>query len=251
MEQLKSWLADGNQKLDVVLISGDIANAPMDWSLSEEQQDQYQKDLHGIVDGFTSVNSKVYFIPGNVSFFCKHLSHLVVPCSLQHDVLPVFKASEVSPTLIPSQPSFPCNMHLKRTTIAPSLHLLGLGGSVPGYQGGEMIWEGFPYTNYSEMDADVHKLLDPVFFEDTSCLSANDAVILMTHVGPAESGMCILHSIYIMSIYQYIVWLFLWCIYIYMAVRHLICSGGSTEPDSVWKQGTDEASLHRKDGERL
>ena len=51
-----------------------------------------------------------------------------------------------------------------------------------------MIWEGFPYRNYSEMDSDVHKLLDPVFFEDTSCLAANDAVILMTHVGPAESG---------------------------------------------------------------
>lgn len=110
-----------------------------------------------------------------------------------------------------------------------------------------MIWEGFPYTNYSEMDADVHKLLDPVFFEDTSCLSANDAVILMTHVGPAESGMCIIHSIYITSVYQYIACCScgVWLLY-----RHLIYSGRSTEPDSVWKQGTDEASLHRKDGER-
>ena len=108
--------------------------------------------------------------------------------SLQHDVLPVFKVGEDSPPLVPSNPPFPCNMHMKRTTIAPNLHLLGLGGSVPGYQGGEMIWEGFPYRNYSEMDSDVHKLLDPVFFEDTSCLAANDAVILMTHVGPAESG---------------------------------------------------------------
>ncbi|CAI8056082.1 hypothetical protein GBAR_LOCUS30551 [Geodia barretti] len=169
VEQLKSWLASGNHKLDVVLISGDIANAPMDWNLTAEQEEQYQKDLQVVVDSFTSVKSRVYFIPGN------------------HDVLPVFKVGEDSPPLVPSNPPFPCNMHMKRTTIAPNLHLLGLGGSVPGYQGGEMIWEGFPYRNYSEMDSDVHKLLDPVFFEDTSCLAANDAVILMTHVGPAES----------------------------------------------------------------
>ena len=109
---------------------------------------------------------------------------------LQHDAITNYKDAEITPSLVPSSPSFPCNMHLKRTSIAPHLHLLALGGSVPGYQGGEHLWDGFPYKTYAEMDADLHKLLDPVFFEDTSDLTPEDCVVLMTHSGPAECGMC-------------------------------------------------------------
>ena len=114
---------------------------------------------------------------------------------IQHDALTNFNVDD-SPVLIPSPPPCPCNMHLKRTKIAPRLHLLGVGGSVPGFQNGEKIWDGFPYKTYNEMDADLHKLLDPVFFEDTSNLTAEDSVILMTHSGPAESGVyvCIVLS---------------------------------------------------------
>ena len=83
---------------------------------------------------------------------------------------------------------------MKRTSIAPHLHILGLGGSVPGYQNGDQIWDGFPYKTYDEMDADLHRLLDPVFFENTSDLSSEDSVIMMTHSGPAESGKFIIYS---------------------------------------------------------
>ena len=113
---------------------------------------------------------------------------------LQHDAITNYKDAEITPSLVPSPPSFPCNMHLKRTSIAPHLHLLALGGSVPGYQGGEHLWDGFPYKTYAEMDADLHKLLDPVFFEDTSDLTPEDCVILMTHSGPAECGMCVMYA---------------------------------------------------------
>ena len=235
VDQLKSWLAARNLQLDVVLISGDVADSPMDWSLTADQQAEHQRNLETTVDSLIQVKGQVYFIPGNVKFFFqKSVSPFLLLYSTQHDALTMFKVTEGSPAVIPSPPPFPCNMHLKRTTIAPNLHLLGIGGSVPGYQAGEMIWEGFPYKDYSEMDADVHKLLDPVFFEDTNSLAANDAVILMTHVGPAESGLYTVHYV---------------CLFMINAVlslchRHLVCPRGSKESDSLWKQRTHEAPLH-------
>lgn len=110
---------------------------------------------------------------------------------LQHDALTTFKTGDNSPALLTSPPPFPCNIHMKQTAIAPQLRLLGLGGSVPAYQNGEQIWDGFPYKTYTEMHADLHKLLDPVFFDDTSLLGPEDCVILMTHSGPAKSGKCV------------------------------------------------------------
>lgn len=128
---------------------------------------------------------------------------------LQHDALTTFKTADNSPALLPSPPSFPCNVHMKETVIAPQLHLLGLGGSIPAYQNGEKIWDGFPYKTYIELNADLHKLLDPVFFDDTSLLGPEDCVILMTHSGPAKSGKCvcavhvfsyIVHGMYIVHV---------------------------------------------------
>lgn len=66
VEQLKLWLKAHNQKLDVILVSGDIANAPMDWTLSDEQLRKYQSDLEAVIDSLSQVKSNVYYIPGNV-----------------------------------------------------------------------------------------------------------------------------------------------------------------------------------------
>lgn len=66
VEQLKLWLKSHNQKLDVILVSGDIANAPMDWTLSDEQLKKYQTDLEAVIDSLSQIKSNVYYIPGNV-----------------------------------------------------------------------------------------------------------------------------------------------------------------------------------------
>ena len=71
VDQLKSWLAAGNLKCDVVLVSGDIANAPMDWSLTQEQQEKYRKDMEAVLDTTAQITDKIYFIPGNVGIFHK------------------------------------------------------------------------------------------------------------------------------------------------------------------------------------
>ena len=66
VKQLRTWLTTRNQKLDVVLISGDIADGPMDWDLSDEDLKKYQSDLEEIVEVFTQIKNSVYYIPGNV-----------------------------------------------------------------------------------------------------------------------------------------------------------------------------------------
>lgn len=101
---------------------------------------------------------------------------------LQHDS-PVAFETENSPA-----DDFPCNVHLKRATIAPGLHLLGLGGSVPGYRNGKHHWDGYPYSSDEEMGKDLNKLLEPVFYSDSSPLKPSDAVIFMTHAGPDQSS---------------------------------------------------------------
>lgn len=67
MDQLKGWLKEHRQRVDVVLVTGDIANAPMDWSLSEGEIEEYHQNLETVVQSFTDIHNKVYYIPGNVS----------------------------------------------------------------------------------------------------------------------------------------------------------------------------------------
>ena len=101
---------------------------------------------------------------------------------MQHDAPATFETERSSTD------DFPCNVHLKRVKVAPKLHLLGLGGSVPGYLNGKHHWDGYPYTTDSDMAKDLTKLLDPVFYDESSTLKPEDAVIFMTHCGPHQVG---------------------------------------------------------------
>ena len=69
IEQLKEWLREKGEKIDVVLISGDVSNVPMKvgQTASEEVQKEHHDHLHRIVNDFVSVTEKVYFVAGNVS----------------------------------------------------------------------------------------------------------------------------------------------------------------------------------------
>jgi len=83
--------------------------------------------------------------------------------------------------------SFPMNVHIKSTRIAPNLTLLGLGGSVPSFTPeGQQVWEGFPYETDDKFSIDVKLLLDPVVADDT--LPTKETFLLMTHNGPSRSS---------------------------------------------------------------
>jgi hypothetical protein len=67
--QLKTWLKSEQQTIDIVLISGDVANIPEDQfhTASKEMQQEQHDNLQRIVTDFRAVAERVYFIPGNVS----------------------------------------------------------------------------------------------------------------------------------------------------------------------------------------
>lgn len=77
--------------------------------------------------------------------------------------------------------------------VAPGLHILGAGGSIPGFRNGKKYWNSFPYESDEEFAKDLTMILDPFFFPEgssSSPLGEKDAVILMTHNGPDQSSEC-------------------------------------------------------------
>lgn len=73
--RLKEWLKKEQQKIDVVLISGDIANFPIEKYYKDDQalELEHHEILLKITAEFISVAEKVYFIPGNVRELSKVL----------------------------------------------------------------------------------------------------------------------------------------------------------------------------------
>ena len=55
--------------MDLVLVSGDIANMTMDVDnkATAEEVEHHHRNLEEVVEKFTTISNKVYFIPGNVS----------------------------------------------------------------------------------------------------------------------------------------------------------------------------------------
>ena len=68
ISQLKERLTKEGLKFDAVLVSGDIANIPLEQyhTASEELQQEHRDHLQRIVLEFQSFTEKVYFVPGNV-----------------------------------------------------------------------------------------------------------------------------------------------------------------------------------------
>ena len=51
----------------MILLSGDIANMPMEYDLPQEETDKYYKDMETVINSVSSIQSNMYYIPGNVS----------------------------------------------------------------------------------------------------------------------------------------------------------------------------------------
>ncbi len=69
IKKLKEKLKNDKLTFDMVLISGDVANVPLDQyhTASKELLQEHHDILVRITEDFRSVAEKVYFIPGNVS----------------------------------------------------------------------------------------------------------------------------------------------------------------------------------------
>ncbi len=72
-----------------------------------------------------------------------------------------------------------------RMQLAEGLVLCGLGGSVPAYQNGYIVWAGFPFTEHV-----FGERLAAVWQRCASSAAPGEQVVLLTHVGPAEVRKC-------------------------------------------------------------
>lgn len=81
VQKLKEKIKQEEIKLDVVLISGDVANVPLDQyhTASKELLQEHHDILLRIVTEFVPVAEKVYFIPGNVRGHILTISELACP----------------------------------------------------------------------------------------------------------------------------------------------------------------------------
>ena len=68
IRRLKEWLKSNKTEVDLVLVSGDIANVPYELchSASAELRKEHDDHVQRIVTEFAAVTERVYFIPGNV-----------------------------------------------------------------------------------------------------------------------------------------------------------------------------------------
>lgn len=74
------------------------------------------------------------------------------------------------------------NMHGQTgVLLAPGLAMCGLGGSVPGVQGGYIVWEGFPYTEQQNGDH-----LQRIWTHASTAFDGQ--FLLLTHCGPFDVG---------------------------------------------------------------
>lgn len=97
---------------------------------------------------------------------------------MQHDTMSHY---EISPSL-PDSIEYPLNVHTRRVKLAPSLFLVGVGGSVPSFVEGKELWEGYPYSSDKQFGEVLSAVLDPVLEQED--LPRGDSYIIMTHDGP-------------------------------------------------------------------
>jgi len=143
---------------DCIICTGDLGNyVNVRDDISEMQA---ESDAHQVLLKLENDHDlPVYFLPGNHD-----------PITLM--ALPKAKTRVGSRAI---------NMHGQAgIELAPGLRVCGLGGAVPGVQGGYIVWEGFPYT---EQQSGEH--LQRVW---TAASALPDQVLLLTHCGPYDVG---------------------------------------------------------------
>ena len=69
VDKLRQWVKNSGEQIDLVLISGDITNIPLDkyHTASAELNKEHEEHMKIITESFLGISEKVYYIPGNVS----------------------------------------------------------------------------------------------------------------------------------------------------------------------------------------
>ncbi|CAD8075659.1 unnamed protein product [Paramecium sonneborni] len=135
-----------NQKFDAVFLLGDFLNLQ-----HTQGEDSNLDNLRKLLNPFKSFGCQIYLIPGN------HDSNELLEDNFMEEGF--------------------TNVHKKSLQIGEDLWIVGLGGSIPGFNKQGLIWQGYPYKSDEEYQQDLEKLNVPEVGN----------IILMTHIGPSES----------------------------------------------------------------
>eukprot|EP01083_Nonionella_stella_P141479 436013_1 len=158
ISKLGEWLKKRKIGVNWLFSPGDFLNMSSEDQTQTEERNRGEKEIAGLLSELANINSPVFYLPGN------------------HDPISLFQkdATSLGENSI--------NMHNSVVELCDGLHLSGFGGSVPAYQDGKYLWEGYPYTSEQQLEEEYSELSDKIEKLNPSNL------IFMTHVGPANSG---------------------------------------------------------------
>ena len=138
---------------DAIIVTGDLAkyNAEKDGenTLSSEA------DVDEVLRTLETSNLPVYWLPGN---------HDPPACFDPNESIRM--GSEMSRNIGGES----------KVSLAKNLFLCGVGGAVPAYQDGYLVWAGFPYSEY-----ELGEKLDEMW---SAPKNESEQYILLTHCGP-------------------------------------------------------------------
>jgi Icc-related predicted phosphoesterase len=152
-----------NTPIDVVLLSGDMCSLWDTEYTDEKALSKALQDISTIIQQLQKISKKVYYIPGN------------------HDPLVLFDSDNKKSGI-----EYGTNIHNRAVKLIDGLVLAGFGGSVPGIYNDDksVIWTGYPYNTDNEYEHVFVPFMNNVVLSSSY---SNDAILLMTHVGPVES----------------------------------------------------------------
>jgi len=114
------WAGNGNKEgVDFVLCCGDLTNMDPANNHIQELVNACEGEMSAVVACLERVCAKVIYIPGN------------------HDAKTTLSFDEPRPRLT----THSINLHYRCLRLTPDLVMVGLGGSVPGYQGKDEVWD--------------------------------------------------------------------------------------------------------------
>ena len=162
LKSLELQLRTDDEKIDYILVSGDISTMPMETDPTDsELLAKFAESVVRILTELSKICHKIIYIPGN------------------HDPIKFFTHSEcpvITDTIV--------NVHKDVFRISEGLVVAGFGGSLPGYRSGEQVWDGYPHHDTESFEAEIEPFLSHILSDKTKSILHDDVILLMTHVGP-------------------------------------------------------------------
>ncbi|KYQ93708.1 hypothetical protein DLAC_05095 [Tieghemostelium lacteum] len=151
-------------EIDYVFLPGDLCNFDPKNCDNSELVSACEGEMSSVISAFENIfYKKTIYLPGN------------------HDAKTTL-LNDVKPKLT----SFSENIHKQCFRIHNDIVMVGLGGSLPGYQDGKERWVGYPYQSEDQVEKDLKSTVQAG--KDSGLIKETDKILLFTHMGPYYSA---------------------------------------------------------------